>query len=162
MKSVLIERCWFGPFGTFGRLSVHDDDTQLFWCHSLEPLSFPWAPSNTRDVSCIPVGEYKIERGIYRRNTATPDDDYPCFVIADGEVWGRGRAIGDAGDVSGLKIHAGNELSNTLGCPLTGTSLGLMNGAPAVLASRKALRAALKAFGTGDAGSVLRVTEMLP
>ena len=152
MKTAQLVRYLFGPFGTFGRLAILDDGEERAWCFTLEPAMFPWQPSNARNVACIPVGTYKLERGIYHRNTTDPDDDYPCLVIPDGEVPDRGP---------GVKIHAGNTLDHTRGCPLTGTSIGMIDKVPAVLGSRKALDRVLHAFGTG-AGGMLEVSEAQP
>jgi Family of unknown function (DUF5675) len=151
MKTVDLARYLFGPFGTFGRLAVVDEARELAACWTLEPPMFPWAPSNARDIACIPVGTYRIERGVFHRNTPTPDDDYPCLVIPDGEVPDRGP---------GVKIHAGNTLAHTLGCPLVGESIGYQHGAPAVFSSRDALARILEAFGTGP--GQLRVREARP
>ncbi len=152
MKLVDLARYWFGPWGTFGRMTVLDDDVELAWCYSLEPVMFPWAASNQRDVACIPVGTYRLERGVYHRNTATTEDDYPCLVVPDGEVPDRGP---------GVKIHAGNRLVHTRGCPLTGTSMGFLSGEPAVMGSRNALAKLVQEFGTGLDGR-LRVREVRP
>ncbi len=159
MKILDIGRYWFGPWGTFGKMTVLDRDDPLTWCYSLEPPSFPWVPDNARDVSCIPVGQYRLERGVFHRNTEDPSDDYPCLVVPDGEVRDRGRAIGDPPSVPALKIHAGNTLKNTRGCPLTGSTIGFMDGAPAVYGSRKALDRILEAFGVQG---MLRVREVRP
>ena len=154
---------WFGPWGTFGRACVLDGDDggELAWCYSLEPPTFPWVPENARDLAAIPVGEYRLERGVFHRGTERADDDYPCLVIPDGEVPGRGRRIGDPASVPGLKIHAGNTLANTLGCPLLGERIGFLGEVPAVLASRKALARILGAIGVG-VGARLRVREARP
>ncbi len=152
MKIVRIDRFAFGAFGTFGRMSAWDDDEERASCYSLEPPPFPWVPENARDVSCIPVGTYKLERGVYHRNTADTADDYPCLVVPDGEVPDRGP---------GVKIHAGNLLKHTLACPLTGERIGFLGTSPAVLSSRKALAKILEAFGTGEDGR-LEVRELRP
>lgn len=149
MRTLTIDRFAFGPFGTFGRMAVQEDDNDHVRasCCSLEPPMFPWSPSNARDVACIPVGTYKLVAGIYHRNTATPDDDYPCFVVPDGEVPDRGP---------GVKIHAGNLLRHTRGCPLTGDRIGFLGSEPAVLGSRKALAKMLLAFGDDDGQLIVR------
>lgn len=144
MDDLLLQRFAFGNRGTFGRLSLGD-----FHCFSLEPPAFPWVPENARDVSCIPVGRYLVELGTFYRGTADPSDDYPCLVFHDGEVRGRGRAVGDPLDVPGLKIHAGNLLRHTRGCPLTGEEIGFPSpGSPGLLRSRRALARLINAFGT--------------
>jgi hypothetical protein len=146
MRSLTIARFAFGANGTFGRLSVSGTD---FGCFTLEPRSFPWVPENARDISCIPVGTYPVELGVYHRGTEDPGDDYPCLVIPDGEVRDRGP---------GVKIHGGNTLRHTKGCPLVGDSIGFLKGRPAVLNSRKTLAKLLEVFGDGP--GVLRVEEL--
>ena len=144
MKTVEIARYWFGPWGTFGKLRLRDD--RRAWCYSLEPPTFPWVPENARDIAAIPVGTYRLERGVFHCGTSDQSDDYPCLVIPDGQVPDRGP---------GLKIHVGNLLKHTRGCPLTGTSIGFYGNRPAVLGSRKALARILEAFGTEADGRLI-------
>lgn len=89
-------------------------------------LEEPWR-DNQQDVSCIPEGEYELE---YEYSPS------------------KGRALWTIVDVPGrsyVRIHIGNTVDDTEGCPLTGTSPGRLNGKRAVLGSKKAFNKFMEA-----------------
>lgn len=107
MQQVVIIRGESTKYGTFGKLL-----TEGFSCDTLE---LPWK-ANKVGLSCIPVGEYRLE------------------MITAGRFFGGRRDLYEVKGVSGrteILIHAGNwagdtELglkSNTLGCILLGDVL---------------------------------------
>lgn len=144
MRHLALDRFAFGALGTLGRMELEGG---AFWCWTLEPPPFPWVPENARDVSAIPAGTYRIERGTFHRNTEDPGDDYPCLVIPDGEVKERGP---------GVKIHAGNTIRNTRGCPMVGDRFDFLDGFPAVLNSRLTLEKLVAVFGVGPGSLTIR------
>lgn len=153
MKILRNDRFAFGAMGTFGRARLFESEGDREWSWEgffLERPVFPWVPENARDIAAIPVGEYRIRRGVFHRGTADPSDDYSCLVFLDGEVKGRGRAKGDPGHVSGLKIHGGNTIRDSKGCPLVGDRIDFLRGYPAVLNSRTALANLVNLFGPDE------------
>lgn len=106
---------------TFGRLETVDHE-QL--CVTLEE---PWRDANgdglgDRNVSRIPAGSFK---GFLRQSPA------------------RGYLVPELRDVPGrsnIQIHKGNTTADTLGCIIVGTSIGKLNGKPAVLGSAPAFK----------------------
>jgi len=91
---------------------------------TLEP---PWL-FNRRNCSSIPAGTYQ------------------CHFLSRSNS-GRYRNIYHVRDVerrSGILIHNGNIVRHTLGCILIGLKQGKLNGKPAVLNSKSALRKLLR------------------
>ncbi|WP_421901285.1 DUF5675 family protein [Maridesulfovibrio sp.] len=92
-------------------------------CWTLEE---PWR-DNRVDVSCIPEDVYELE---YEYSPS------------------RGRALWTIKDVpqrTYVRIHSGNTVEDTEGCPLTGTKPGYLNGKRAVLSSREAFNKLMEA-----------------
>lgn len=140
MKILRNDRFAFGALGTFGRARLFDDaGAELLDFYILERPVFPWVPENERDVAAIPVGDYLLRRGVFFRGNDDPADDYPCLVFLDGEVPNRGRDTGDPAHVPGLKIHSGNTIRASKGCPIVGDRIGFLGSWPAVLNSRTTL-----------------------
>lgn len=97
---------------TIGVLVV--DGESICWT-----LEEPWR-QNKQAVSCIPIGRYPL-------------------VLEYSPS--KGRALWTIKDVPGRKyvrIHTGNTVDDTEGCPLTGTKPGFLNGKRAVLGSKEA------------------------
>lgn len=90
-------------------------------------LENPWKDNQLR-VSCIPAGTYRCVRGRFNRG------GYASFVVQD--VPGR----------SNIVFHIGNRERDTLGCPLIGERLGVLDGELAVLASQRAFNAWMKSM----------------
>lgn len=82
---------------TLGILDVAEDDKVIASCVTLE---LPWK-DNQHDVSCIPIGEYDVEK---------------CVTPEHGEHF----RILNVPDRLNCMIHEGNFLKNTLGCILVG------------------------------------------
>jgi len=81
---------------------------------------------NEEKTSCIPAGLYQAEK----YNSPSKGD-----VIA----------IKNVPERTGIQIHIGNTLDDTTGCILIGSKVGFLNGEPAVLNSRHAMRKLLRA-----------------
>ena len=112
---ITLDRFAYTPFGTFGELTVSG------WrCFTLEPM---WK-SNTTNISCIPVGAYILQLGVFRRNTETESDDYPAYNLLD--VPGRSNVL----------IHKGNTSEDTHGCILVGAWLGYIKKRWAITESK--------------------------
>ena len=90
-------------------------------CNTLEP---PWR-NNRANVSCIPSGTYTVTY-LARSGSGKYKD---CYWV---------RAVDSR---SAILIHKGNVVSDTMGCILPGTRLGVLGGALAVLNSRGGIRA---------------------
>ena len=97
-----------GDEGTFGVLLLRDK----CYCATLE---LPWL-NNADNVSCIPNGRYTC----IKHNSPT-----------HGQVW----QLNDVPERDNVQIHAGNTMSDTLGCILLGQYFGKLRGGRAVLNS---------------------------
>lgn len=117
------------PFGAYGKLYVTNCDTQF------STVERPWL-DNERSISCIPAGTYPLVLGEFRRNTADPSDDYPCFEIHD--VPGRNL----------IKIHVANRPDQVQGCIAIGLGFGVSNGVWSVIHSRAAHQQFMEAMGS--------------
>lgn len=125
MTPVIIQREPSTDAGTFGVLTLESGWT----CHTLE---LPWR-DNRRRVSCIPAGKYRAV-----------DHVSPRF--------GRTYWLQDVPGRSEILIHAGNLGGDTAlgyrtdvaGCILVGSRRGMLQGQPAVLASKVALNQLLR------------------
>ena len=95
MTKVTIERFAYLDLATVGRLLFPGG-----WVYTLED---PWNNNKVRE-SCIPEGWYEIRRDTFKGK-------YENFRFSF--VYGR----------TAVEIHAGNTVSDTLGCPLLGESL---------------------------------------
>jgi hypothetical protein len=91
-------------------------------------LERPWK-DNMRQVSCIPVGEYRCTWH------QSPRFGWTYLV---NEVPGRDAIL----------FHQGNTVADSIGCILVGTRLGRMGEAPAVLGSIGARDAFFKEMAT--------------
>lgn len=111
----------YRPGSTLGRTMLPTGEI-IHW------LERPWI-SNQRNVSCIPPGFYQVKylersaSGKYKR----------CWHVQN--VPGR----------SGILIHSGNFVRDTLGCLLPGTTVDMRAGA--VYHSRSAMEILRKHFG---------------
>lgn len=112
MKKVELKRVEKTEDATIGVLQVNG----LAICWTFEE---PWRDNET-DVSCIPTGEYPLVLEF------SPSKKRELWTIKD--VPGR----------SYVRIHTGNTVDDTQGCPLTGTTPDRLNGKRAVLGSRLA------------------------
>lgn len=112
MKTVEIKRIESSSQATLGVLLV--DGKAVCWT-----LEEPWR-GNRKEISCIPEGRYRLSLDY------SPSRKRKLWTIRD--VPGR----------SYIRIHTGNTALDTEGCPLTGTSPGMLNGQRAVLGSREA------------------------
>ena len=117
MNVVTLQRKWYTPQGTFGRL--------IFGGWSSWTLEEVWK-TNQRGASCIPVGTYRLQPAIHHLSTPDPNDDYPCLEVVD--VPGR----------TAIHIHYGNTVLDTEGCILPGRTVGTYKDRWAVLQSKAA------------------------
>ncbi|NDV28591.1 DUF5675 family protein [Desulfovibrio sp. JC010] len=120
MKKVKLIRVEQGTEATLGVMLVEGRSV----CWSLEE---PWR-NNRTDVSCIPQGRYPL------RLEFSPSRG--C------ELW----TIKDVPHRSYVRIHKGNTVDDTQGCPLTGSRPGYLNGKRAVLGSRDGFREFMNAM----------------
>ena len=108
--------------GTFGQLSVTDDDGKLvFSCRTAER---EWL-DNEPFKSCIPSGLYIVELGMYYGGDGVGGNrDYPAYVVKD--VPGRNL----------IKIHIANRpQTELLGCIAPGEEFGTLANDWAVISS---------------------------
>ncbi|MGE4552983.1 MAG: DUF5675 family protein [Desulfovibrionaceae bacterium] len=108
-----------GEDGVFGALVV---DGRMV-CLTLEPPDL----GNRPQVSCIPEGEYRLERVRSPRFGDT---------LRVASVPGR----------TDILIHAGNTTGDTHGCIITGGGLGVLEGRRGVTGSRRALAELMEAL----------------
>jgi hypothetical protein len=132
----LVRFC-YAPFGTYGVLELSNGPSM--W--ACEP---PWLQNRVGE-SCIPEGEYVVERGVYHRNNADPSDDVDCLVVLDVP----GRTL--------IKIHPANYPSQLQWCIAPGTALAGRSNEWGVAHSREALSAALEWFDGRAVGMVKRI-----
>jgi hypothetical protein len=116
MKLILTRKST-GDDGTFGILNIENK----FVCVTLEP---PWK-DNQRNISCIPAGEYRVK---------------PRISTSFQSVRGKLYRIMDVPERSGIDIHPGNKLKDTLGCPMTGLYRTVYEGEEIIAESVKAFR----------------------
>lgn len=76
---------------------------------------------NAKNISCIPVGRYKIIKHISPKFGK-------CFYVKN--VPNREHIL----------IHAGNTTADTEGCILVGQKFGKLNNLPAIMSSKTALQ----------------------
>lgn len=98
----------------------------IWICHMLEDTYRPPPALKVPGQTCIPVGVYKVE------TTFSPKFGKPMplvynFVTADG----RKLCISADGKhtFEGVRLHAGNKVDHTEGCPLTGSGYREFNAA---------------------------------
>jgi len=122
---ILVERFLKSDQQTLGKLSVINSGQVTFTCLTQE---LPWKDNQQR-ISCIPIGNYR-----YGKNKASTKVKYPHVDIYD--VPNRG----------GVKIHAGNYVTQILGCIEVGKEHLDINkdGLNDVTESRVTLKALLK------------------
>jgi len=95
--NLLLIRDTFSDNSTIGELFINDERI----CDTLEN---PWL-DNKRNISCIPVGEYKVRLRLARESASR---DYLHLLIQD--VPNRSYVL----------VHIGNSPSETQGCVLVG------------------------------------------
>ncbi|WP_432736108.1 DUF5675 family protein [Maridesulfovibrio sp. FT414] len=133
MKIVELKRVESTPQATVGALLV--DGKAVCWT-----LEEPWR-DNLEAVSCIPAGRYPLEFEY------SPSRKCRLWTIKN--VPGRKY----------VRIHTGNTVLDTEGCPLTGTRPGMLDGRRAVLGSRVAFDAFMEAM-SGTEHSEIVVSDV--
>lgn len=128
MRKVELIRVESGSEATLGGLLV--DGKSICWT-----LEEPWR-GNRQDISCIPEGRYPLKLEF------SPAKARKLWTIKD--VPGR----------SYVRIHKGNTVDDTEGCPLTGTKPGYLNGKRAVLGSRVAFLDFMSAMSGCDEAEI--------
>lgn len=123
MQRALIQRKYSGIDATVGEFYAVVGTTEL----KLMVIERPWL-NNKSNKSCIPAGTYRV---IWSKSPRLRKFTYEIMDV-------KGRA--------GIRIHAGNTASDSLGCPLFGMRFGALRGHKAVLASREAIRRFEKLF----------------
>ena len=107
-------------------------------CWTLEE---PWR-NNKQDVSCIPEGEYELE--------------YEYSPSKGRALW----TIKDVPNRSYVRIHKGNTVKDTEGCPLTGTKPGYLNRKRAVINSRAAFNKLMEATKGWEGPAKIVITNV--
>ncbi len=131
MKKIKLLRVERGNEATLGVIVVAGKAV----CWTLEE---PWR-NNKADISCVPEGKYPLKLEF------SPSKGRQLWTIKD--VPGR----------SYVRIHTGNTVDDTEGCPLTGTRPGYLNGKRAVLGSREGFKDFMAAMsGSGKAEIEIR------
>ncbi len=116
MTTIQLGREIYSPtMGTFGWVDVNG------WrCWTMEEI---WRDNRT-NVSCIPVGTYRLKHAIHHISTPDPDDDYDVFEIM--EVPGR----------SAIHIHVAQTIADVKGCVGLGDRQGTLRNHWAVMSAR--------------------------
>ena len=123
LHRVRLQRIIDDQVRTFGVLLVDESPIAV----TLEPS---WH-GNQRGISCIPAGEYLVERYNHPHR---------------GEVyWIRGVPDRDP-----IYFHAGNRAADTAGCVLVGQRWGTLDDEPAILQSKLGLRDLFRAVGDAE------------
>ncbi|WP_321403931.1 DUF5675 family protein [Maridesulfovibrio sp.] len=128
MKKVQLVRVENGEEATLGVLLV--DGKAVCWT-----LEEPWR-NNMMKVSCIPAGLYPLEL------------EYSPS---------KGRNLWTIKDVPGrlyVRIHIGNTVDDTEGCPLTGSKPGYLKGKRAVLGSKTGFKQFMAAMSGSHQGEI--------
>jgi hypothetical protein len=132
MKTVRITRVGGSPeHGTFGILTIDG----MPECVTLEDY---WR-SNSKNVSCIPTGQYVCKRYVSSNHPNT-------FEVTN--VEGRSHIL----------FHSGNTHADTEGCILLGSRIGNLGSSKAILESRLAFRNFINSIGD-DYSFNLIITE---
>lgn len=111
-----------------GSLSLQTDKAEQFICYTLE--------DRVREVTGEPVEKWKIPG-----STAIPVGRYEVKHTFSNRFQKYTLQLMSVPGFSGVRIHAGNNHTNTEGCILTGTGIAdkSINGAQSITQSRDAL-----------------------
>lgn len=115
IKVVKITRGYKTAEVTLGILQIENMDHDPIYT-----LENPWL-NNKPYISCIPEGDYIAQPF----NGAKYKDVYEIVPVQDR---------------SAILIHHGNYEKDTMGCVLVGLSSGMMDGKPAIMQSRNAMK----------------------
>lgn len=118
---IKLERMGSTPWGTLGMLR-HPDGTAY-------PTVEPKWEYNAVGASCIPAGEYTMQRRAS-----------PIVARTSGGEFRAGWEIDGVPRRDLIMIHPGNHEADTQGCILPGRAFAVINGTPGVSASRAAFR----------------------
>ncbi len=117
--NVFLDRTKLSVNETFGTMRTESS----FLCFTIER---PWLDNQSK-ISCIPVGTYSVQKYISPKH---------------GEVW----EVMNVPNRYNIEIHPANFASQLLGCIAPGSSMGEINGVPAVLNSQNTFKALKKAL----------------
>lgn len=141
MNKLTLERFAYTPQGTFGRITVGNQ--QWF------TVERPWL-GNKAGVSCIPEGVYTMglrESAVVKRTTGGA-------TTKGWEVTGvKGRSL--------IMIHVGNTMDDLEGCIAPGKTLGTVGGKWAVQSSRAAFDELMAALA-GQKSWTLTINQLVP
>ena len=117
--------------GTFGILRINKIIVGV-------TLERPWV-ENTVNISCIPAGQYVVER-------------------ANSPTHGKALQVFDVPGRSAILFHPGNTIDDTHGCILVGRYVGSVYGRRGICDSRKTIEKLMNHIGQGER-SILSITE---
>lgn len=130
MKLTLQRTRQLGP-KTFGRLLVDG----VFMCYTLE--------DEIREVPGVPVADWKI-----KGQTAIPRGTYRVTLERSARFGPETLTVHDVPGFTAIRMHAGNTVADTEGCPLLGMAIsdtGIVGGTskPAVVLVKQSVGQAL-------------------
>jgi hypothetical protein len=127
----------------------------------LATIERPWirnnaGPGGKRRESCVPDGQY-----VLRPHTSDRFPDTYALVNPDLGIWYQPDEIpgGQAWGRSAILIHAGNRVSDVIGCIAVGLRHTFFGGEHAVLESQKALGQLRVVLGKGTHSIVIRTSR---
>lgn len=130
MKSFVLQREPSTGLATEGLLTFGDVSI-----HTIERPWIPTHPGGKPFESCVPAGRYKL-----RKHTRGNGDKVLALVNPGLGVYYRGKErINDVGRYL-ILIHAGNWVTDVVGCIAPGIGSAVTDGGPMVTDSRKAMK----------------------
>lgn len=143
-----IKRWGSTPMGSFGELKVYNDVDLAFECFTVER---PWL-DNEPFESCIPDGNYALERHDYGKYSGT-------FAIVGGTVSHQQEM--------GYKrfaclFHSANRMGDVVGCIGLGEKLGAVYGGWAVTNSKNTVNKFIELLKSVDGQHTLSINWVNP
>lgn len=120
---------------TLGKLSIDGE----YFCHTLEPK---YVNPGVKIIgqTCIPEGTYLI----ILNHSAHFNRELPLLLGVH--------------NFTSIRIHAGNRVQDTLGCPLVGFQCGDDDNGPVIWESRKAEDALMAKLKEAEKSQILAIT----
>lgn len=115
-----INRYGSTPFGTFGELIINDN--------KFYTVERPWL-NNEREKSCIPAGEYRLEKHVRQNGN--------LVVALVNEEIGIYHYPNEKAKRDLILLHPANTMDDVIGCIGIGEGLGFIKNKWAITKSRK-------------------------